>query len=394
MCIPTAVPDTQPEVPTTVADKKVRSYEAKGKPINYIDFEQPRREYIFGLPKVMEEFIVEHFLRRKDRRNIAIFYVGINILLTSVPVAALLFLCEQRQLLSTNQLVALGIVYLVCHLKVYARSFILSIHYTTHCSIFNRRFRYLDHIWTSFMCNMFGIPLGLYYPHHIGMHHSEDNVAPHDMSSTMDYDRSSKWNHFKYMFRFVSQGSVELPFRLLQMGKYQLAAICAVGTSLFFSTLVYGTRNCPIATLFVGWLPWVICSFALMQGNFKEHIFVDPEDYGNNYKSTVTCINAPSNALTFNTGYHVEHHEEPGLPWYQLPELFLKNMHKHAANDSFVFSGIGTMEVGTMVLQEKFDLLADHYINIGQPKRTKTELIAEFKRRLTPIVPPGHTKSE
>jgi fatty acid desaturase len=131
-----------------------------------------------------------------------------------------------------------------------------------------------------------------------------------------------------------------------------------------------------------------------MQGNFKEHIFVDPDEYWNNYKSTVTCINAPSNALTFNTGYHVEHHEEPGLPWYQLPELFLKNIEKHAKNDSFVFSGIGTMEVGTMVLRERFDELADHYINIGQPKRTKEELIREFKRRLTPVTNQNTKKSE
>lgn len=228
------------------------------------------------------------------------------------------------------------------------------------------------------------------------MHHSEDNVAPNDMSSTMDYDRSSKWNHFKYMFRYVSHGFLELPYRLAQMKKWNLVAVCVAGCSAFAFVMVYTAKVSPLASLFVFWLPWVICSFALMQGNFKEHIFVDPDDYGNNYKSTVTCINAPSNALTFNTGYHVEHHEEPGLPWYQLPELFLKNMDKHAANDSFVFSGIGTMEVGTMVLREQFDKLADYYINIGQPKRTKEELIVEFKRRLQPVVLPGrqHAKSE
>lgn len=385
MCLATAttVTETSPEVAT--GDLKSP---ASAKPINYIDFEQPRREHLFGIPKVIEDWVVEHLLRRKDRRNMGVFLVGINILMTSVPVAISLFYCEQKHLLSTQQLIALGVLYLVCHLKTYARSFILSIHYTTHCSIFNRRFRYLDNIWTSLLCNMFGIPWGLYYPHHIGMHHSEDNVAPNDMSSTMDYDRSSKWNHFKYMFRFVSAGPFELPYRLAQMGKWKMVAACVTGCSTFMSALVYGASVSPIAALFVGWLPWVICSFGLMQGNFKEHIFVDPDDYTNNYKSTVTCINAPSNALTFNTGYHVEHHEDPGLPWYQLPELFLKNMHKHAANDSFVFSGIGTMEVGTMVLRGKFDELAGYYINIGQPKRTKEELIAEFKRRLTPVVPP------
>lgn len=365
-----------------------------GKPINYIDFQQPRREYLFGMPKIMEDWVVENLLRRKDRRNIDIFYVGMNILMTSVPFATLLFFCEKKHLLSTSLLVALGTTYLICHLKLYGLSFILSIHFTTHCSIFNRQFRYLDHVWTSFICNMFGIPIGLYYPHHIGMHHSEDNIAPHDMSSTMDYDRSSKWSHFKYMFRFVSHGSVELPFRLVQTAKYKLAAMSVIGFSIFFSALVYGAIVSPIASLFVGWLPWVICSFSLMEGNFKEHIFVDPDDFGNNYKSTCTCINARSNALTFNTGYHVEHHEEPGLPWYQLPELFLKNIDKHAINDSFVFSGIGLHQVGTMVLQEQFDELADYYINIGQPKRTKNELIAEFKRRLTPIVARGRAKSE
>jgi fatty acid desaturase len=141
----------------------------------------------------------------------------------------------------------------------------------------------------------------------------------------------------------------------------------------------------PVATFFVFYFPWMVCSFGLMQGNFKEHIFVDPDDHENNYKSAFTCINAPSNALTFNTGYHIEHHEQPGLPWYKLPTLFLKNIDKHAQNDSFVFSGIGSMEVGGLVLREKWDELADAYLNIGQPKRSKEELILEFKRRLTPV---------
>lgn len=382
MCIST---DTEQQAKTESTESSVITESFEKQPINHVDFDQPRREHLFELPKFMEDWVVEHLLRRKERPNIAIFNVGVNIILTSLPLATLLFYCEQKKVLSTLQLIAFGLFYLVGHLKIYARSFMLSLHYLTHCSIFNRRFRFLDHIWKSFLCNMFGVPVGLYYPHHIAMHHSEDNVAPHDMSSTMDYDRSSKWNHFKYMFRFVSIGIVELPFRLAQMKKYDMVATCVSGYFVYVTTLVYAFKTSPIASLFVGWLPWLICSFALMQGNFKEHVFVDPDDYGNNYKSTVTCINAPSNALTFNTGYHVEHHEDPGLPWYKLPVLFLKNMPKHAANDSFVFSGLGTMEVGTMVLNEQFDELAEYYINIGQPKRTKVELIAEFKRRLTPV---------
>jgi hypothetical protein len=69
-----------------------------------------------------------------------------------------------------------------------------------------------------------------------------------------------------------------------------------------------------------------------------------------------------------------------------MPALVLKNIPKHAENDSFVFSGIGSFQVGNMVLNGKFEELTDYYLNIGQPKRTKAELVAEFKRRVAPIV--------
>ena len=429
MCINNTVQESTKPPPSRVASSsaangntnnevntKNTSNTSNNRPINYVDMEQCRREYLFTLPAVVQDWVIKHLLRRQDARNMTIFLVGVNILLTSVPAAMALFYWEQQMqqqaqqqeqsrsctsflLASRLPLTIAGMAYLLFHMKFCARSFLLSIHYLTHCSIFNRRFRALDLVWTAVLGNLFGIPPGLYYSHHIAMHHALDNVAPYDMSSTMDYNRSCRWNHFKYMLRFVTAGALELPYRLIQVGKWKLALLCITGCTAFAMLLVYTAMVSPIASLFVLWLPCIFCGFALMQGNFKEHIFVDPDEYENNYKSTVTCINAPSNALTFNTGYHVEHHEEPGLPWYQLPELFLKNLHKHARNDSFVFSGIGTMEVGTMVLHEQFDALADHYVNIGQPQRSKTELIAEFKRRLVPIsVPPSRpscrTKSE
>ena len=368
-----------------ISEEATSSADSSSKPINFPDLEATRREHLFRLPQGLERWITANLLRQKDERNLGIFLVGLNILMTSVPLAAFLFYAETHNVLPQSQLIGLGIFYAVFHLKTYARSFILALHYITHCSIFNLQFRYLDHVFKCGICNLFGIPLGLYYPHHIAMHHAEDNMAPHDMSSTMDYDRSSKWNHFQYMLRFFVLACVELPYRLCCRGKYRLAVQCTVGYAIFFSTLIKSFQITPIASFFVLWFPWVVCSFSLMQGNFKEHIFVDPDDPHNNYKSAMTCINCPSNSLTFNTGYHVEHHEQPGLPWYKLPQLFLKNLDQHAEQDSFIFSGVGPQEVGRLVLFGRYEELAKHYVNIGQPQRSEAELIAEFKRRTHPV---------
>lgn len=384
MCRQTETSDKQ-ELLSADVRPSTKAKLLKKQTLNYVDYEQKRREHVFAFPKFLEDWVVESLLRRKDVRNLGIFYVGVNILMTSLPAAMMLYYVEQNDLLSAGQQVALGAVYTLVHMKFWGRSFMLALHYLSHCSIFNLQFRFLDHIMKAGICVMFGIPPALYYPHHVGMHHGEDNVAPRDMSSTMDYDRSSKWNHFKYMFRFWSIGNFELPFRLFQMKKYDLAIQSLLGSISFAIILISAYNYSPIASMFTLWVPWVAISFGLMQGNFKEHIFVDPKDFGNNYKTAMSCINCPSNALTFNTGYHIEHHEEPGLPWFQLPDLFLKNLDKHAKNDSLIFDGIGPMEVGTFVLNGKFDQLADYYLNVGQPKRTREELIAEFKRRLTPV---------
>jgi fatty acid desaturase len=389
------------EAPISAKDQadnadQIAMHKADGsKPINYIDLEQPRREHLFGLPLFAQNWIVQNVLRQKDERNITIFYVGMNIMMTSLPMAAGIFHLEKGGSTPTWALTLAGLAYFVFHLKTHARSFILALHYTSHCSIFNRNLRLLNHLYTSVLSCFFGIPPFLYHAHHVVMHHYGDNQDHLDLSSTMKYNRGSKFHHFLYMLRFFLATWIELPILVYRQGNNNDVVIkCIFGEVFFYGGMVKLFMSCPIATFWVFIVPWVAVSFSLMQGNFKEHIFVDPDDPSNNYKSAITCINAPANALTFNTGYHIEHHEDPGLPWYRMPALFLKNIPKHAANDSFLFSGIGTMEVGTLALNGKFEELTEYYLNVGQPKRTKAELIVEFKRRMNPITTTSRVKSE
>jgi fatty acid desaturase len=352
--------------------------------INQLDLEQPRNEHLFRLPDGISQWLILNVLKGQQKDNIFIVYVMANVLLTTVPMAIGLFLLEGT--LPDFLVSGLGIGYVLFNLFVHARSFILALHYAAHTPIFNPKWKFLKHINTSILCNFFGIPMWTYYAHHIGMHHCEDNVMPYDLSSTMPYQRDSKLDHFKYMLRYVFLIWFELPYYLIQKQRYQIAIRSIAGTVAFFGSNYLLFQVKPIATLFVFILPTIILSFALMEGNWKQHIFVDPNDPANNYKSTYACINTPTNALNFNDGYHIEHHEKPSMPWHRLPQYFQSQLPNYAEQDGFIFTNISSGQVGRLVLNGQLEQLADHYLNVGQKNRTKEELVEEFRRRLQPIL--------
>lgn len=351
--------------------------------LNEFDVEQDRNEHLFALPQKMSRWLIQNFLKGQEQQNIFIVYVMVNILLTTLPLAISLFLLEGR---APDIVVSLvGIFYVLFNLLIHARSFILALHYSTHTPIFNRKWRILKHINESILCNFFGMPFGTYYAHHIAMHHCENNMSPHDVSSTMPYQRDSKVDLLKYMFRYLFLIWFELPYHLIQQNRQKVAIRSTFGSLVYFISIYFLFGFRPISTLFVFVLPTVILSIALMEGNWKQHIFVDPEEPENSYRSTFACINTPKNSLNFNDGYHVEHHEKPGMPWHRLPTYFQSQIAHYAEQDGFIFTGLGSGQVGQLVLNGQLEQLANHYVNVGQKKRTKAELVTEFRRRLQPI---------
>jgi fatty acid desaturase len=351
--------------------------------LNRLDLEQCRNEHFFALPDGVSQWLTINTLKGKEENNIFIVYVMVNILLTTIPLAIGLYLLEGKLPDIVTSILGLG--YVIFNIVTHSRSFILALHYSTHKPIFNRKWKWLNHINTTILCNFFGIPLWTYYAHHVAMHHCENNVLPHDVSSTMPYQRDSKLEHLKYMLRYVFLIWFELPYHLIQRKRYKVASRCLVGALAFFVSIYYLFELRPISTLFVFILPTVILSFALMEGNWKQHIFVDPDDPENSYRSTYACINTPTNSFNFNDGYHVEHHENPAMPWYHLPNYFHSQIANYAEQDGFIFTNIGSGQVGSLVLNGQLEQLAEHYLNVGQKIRTQEELVEEFRRRLKPI---------
>lgn len=123
--------------------------------INQFDIDQPRNEHRFDLPVALRQWVIETLLKRQEEKNIYIFLVAVNILLTSVPLAIGLFCLEGQ--IHPGLMVLLGFGYFAFHFVTYARSFILALHYSTHTSIFNKKFGFLKHVYGSFLSCFFGI---------------------------------------------------------------------------------------------------------------------------------------------------------------------------------------------------------------------------------------------
>lgn len=126
------------------------------------------------------------------------------------------------------------------------------------------------------LCPFMGIPPGMYRLHHVVMHHIENNVFDEDLSSTEPYQRDNFAHFCVYYYRYWTH-LILLPMYAIRKERYELAATAFLGSSLWFTAIFFGMNSHPIFTFYIFVLPAVICAFALMFGNFSQHIFVHPD---------------------------------------------------------------------------------------------------------------------
>lgn len=62
----------------------------------------------------------------------------------------------------------------------------------------------------------------------------------------------------------------------------------------------------------------------------SQHIFIDPERPSSAYGMAYNCLACPDNAVTFNDGYHIQHHLNSKAHWSDLPQRFLDTLDEHA----------------------------------------------------------------
>jgi fatty acid desaturase len=315
-----------------------------------------------------------------DERDLPLVYLLINVTATVVPLVIVLILSTPSH--------AYGIAYLATVYGLYLQRFMLALHYGTHVAAFRNNLfigRMLNALAPMVLAPLFGIPSGVYALHHAVMHHVENNKVGKDLSSTAGFQRDSVLAFLTYWLRFTVGSCVELPMYAWRQKRYSMAAQCALGFAGTFAVYSFTARINSVAALWIFVVPYFVSSLALMFGNWSQHVFVDPDRPHCNYRLSYCAINHSDNQHTFNDGYHTVHHVNSRVHWSELPSKFLASLDDYAENDGLIFTGVGFFDVGIAVMRGKLDWLADKYVHVGQPSRSKEEIIALLRHRLQPV---------
>ena len=79
------------------------------------------------------------------------------------------------------------------------------------------------------------------------------------------------------------------------------------------------------------------------------------------------------------------HHLNPGTPWSELPNEFLKNIKKLRDHDAITFHSLTFFDVSIAVLTNDYDKLCRHYVSLNGKKRSCSDIKKLLKKRLQKI---------
>jgi fatty acid desaturase len=307
-----------------------------------------------------------------DRRDFP--FVKLMILLSVVIVPTGLWLYWPGQFRWWRAAVHLGLVI------YFLGPYVLMLHNTSHRRLFKRRWNWMNYFIPWVLGPFFGESPETYFAHHVGMHHTENNLGG-DLSSTLPFQRDSLVDFLRYFFRFFFGGIVQLTRYFHRKRRRALMVRCGIGEASFF-VLVIGLSLVEWrATLVVFVLPFIITRFAMMAGNWAQHAFVDAASPANNYRNSITCINCAYNRRCFNDGYHIGHHLKSTRHWTEMPDELSRNIDTYAAEGAFVFAGVDFFGVWFLLMGKRYDLLAKHFVPLGGSRPSTHEIVTLLRSR-------------
>ena len=314
----------------------------------------------------------------RDPRDLPFVYMTIRVTLMLVPLGVLLYM----PFVTGVWWWACALAYCYINNVTLKGPFGLMLHCTTHRAFFKRP--WMNHYLPWVLAPFFGQTPETYHAHHVGMHHVENNLEP-DESSTMPYQRDSGSAFMRYFLTFFFTGAYTLGVYFFKRKRNKLLLRVVRGELLF---LLFCALMCLVnwpATLVVFILPFVIYRLVAMAGNWVQHAFISQEDPGNHFQNSITCINVKFNHKCWNDGYHISHHIDPTMHWTEHPAYFQKHIGEFARERAVVFAGLNYLDIFILLMRDRYDVLAKHFVNVGGVYRSDAEVIALLRERTRPV---------
>ncbi|KAK9810976.1 hypothetical protein WJX73_002930 [Symbiochloris irregularis] len=316
-----------------------------------------------------------------DQRDQPVLSLLLNVALVTAPSAVLIYV------LNTH---LAGLLHLIFNYSLFLQRFLVALlHVTEHRRLFKPGHTLANSLSPMLLAPLYGVPSGMYKLHHKVMHHVEDNRRPHDISSTEPYQRDSLLHFLRYWARHAFAAWLEVPLYALHTQRYGLLAECLATESAYFIAAALSWRLRQTATLWVFVIPYLVTSLALMFGNWSQHMFLQPDasPSKSGYKNAYNCVASKDNQLTFNDGYHIQHHLNSQLHWSELPQQFASTLAEHGRQRALVFEGIGVFEVGMLVFMGRLHVLAKHVLpcDVAMAELSMSERVELLQSRLKPV---------
>jgi fatty acid desaturase len=232
---------------------------------------------------------------------------------------------------------------------------------------------------------LYGLPIQIYFHHHIKMHHYEGNNK-NDLSSTEMFKRNSFLAWLLYFARFVLLNAIELPYYFIKQKRYDFALKSFLGWISYYA-YIYATYSYnPKGAIIVVLIPTAICWFGLMGGNWAQHAFIDAKDPENPYKNSITVIDSVYNKRCFNDGYHIGHHKFPGMHWTEMPQEFEKNIDEYYENGAMIFRALDYQAIWFLLMLKQYKFLAKYYVPKAGTEISLEEITGLIKERTSAII--------
>ena len=314
-----------------------------------------------------------------DVRDLPFIYLCIKMVCILFPLATILFIPSLFSWWLATIYLALVIVY-------FLGPYILMLHNTSHRPLFKSDYKIFNNFIPWVLGPFMGESPETYFAHHMGMHHVENNMED-DLSSTLKFDRDNVWHFHLYFLEFFFAGLIELFVYFTKRNRRQIRNWMTFGEFSFLllciSLLLINWK----ATLVVFIIPFIVARYGMMAGNWAQHSFVDAADPENNYKNSITCINAVYNQKCFNDGYHIGHHIKANRHWTDMPKDFRDNIDKYAANKAIVFKKLDFFAIWFLLMIKNYNVLANNFVQLDENNPLSKEEIISFLKERTRRVP-------